>query len=477
MANRKGKVEGEPMVRQTPGGDTKVYARFPGAAHVELRFDPKGAVRRTGEPLTHPASLHTSVQIAESRAIPVWDPSAEQSATQAAPVTPDADTNRIKLDEAELGQIAERVLATMPKANQPTKEDIDAMVNKAAEKISRDEAARAAQQPQRVVEHITDRVVEKRPDNPARLLGGFGTTLAALALVVALNRGTVPIVNWNTQTNGDNQNPTALESATPGTSAAAGQSPDSLASMATSAEQIKAGSVTFIGIPQSVDSSTVDTAKGAFKNTIGLGTEMAFAEPGGLLVGPDFGFSGKGNPLGDNPKGWVAMYDSKGNIQPISPVTQEVLHYEGPAYQNVPEGGWMIMSTAQAHVKINNYEVDLPYVADNNYLFVVRGMYGDMQQNTDKNSTAVITNYAPGHALVMNLESGTQANIGFLSQGQLAQMAETSHSGGTNLGDGGASRLTLVIFDENTGAMAVLQQDETRNQNGSKNWVLVSKNW
>jgi hypothetical protein len=204
---------------------------------------------------------------------------------------------------------------------------------------------------------------------------------------------------------------------------------------------------------------------------------MAFAEPGGLLVGPDFGFSGKGNPLGDNPKGWVAMYDSKGNIQPISPVTQEVLHYEGPAYQNVPEGGWMIMSTAQAHVKINNYEVDLPYVADNNYLFVVRGMYGDMQQNTDKNSTAVITNYAPGHALVMNLESGTQANIGFLSQGQLAQMAETSHSGGTNLGDGGASRLTLVIFDENTGAMAVLQQDETRNQNGSKNWVLVSKNW
>jgi hypothetical protein len=351
------------------------------------------------------------------------------------------------------------------------------MVNNAAEKISRDEAVRATQQPQQVVEHITDRVVEKRLDNPARLLGGFGTTLAALALIVALNKGTVPIVNWNAQANGDNQNPTALESATPGTSAAAGQSPDSLASMTTSAEQIKAGSVTFIGIPQSVDVSTVDTAKGAFKNTIGLGTEMAFAEPGGLLVGPDFGFTSKGNPLGDNPKGWVAMYDSKGNIQPISPVTQEVLHYEGPAYQNVPEGGWIIMSTAQAHVKINNYEVDLPYVANNNYLFVVRGMYGDMQQNTDKNSTAVITNYAPGHALVMNLESGTQANIGFLSQGQLTQMAETSHSGGTNLGDGGASRLTLVIFDENTGAMAVLQQDEARNQDGSKNWVLVSKNW
>jgi hypothetical protein len=237
------------------------------------------------------------------------------------------------------------------------------------------------------------------------------------------------------------------------------------------------GTVSFTGIPTSVDLSRVDVAKGVFKNTIGQGTEMAYAEPGGLLVGPDFGFAGKGNPMGDNPQGWVAMYNSKGEIQPISPVTQEVLHYEGPATQSVPEGGWMIMSTAQANVKVGNYEIDLPNIQDNNYFFVVRGLYGDMKQDTDRNTDAVITNYKPGHALVMNLQSGTETNIGFLSQGQLAQMAETSHSGGSNLGDGGASKLTLVILDLNTGAISIAEQDQARGQDGSKDWVSVYKNW
>src|SRR6266581_3540739 len=42
------------------------------------------------------------------------------------------------------------------------------------------------------------------------------------------------------------------------------------------------------GVPAHVDANTVDVAKGIFKNTIGNGTEGWLAEPGKLLVGPDF---------------------------------------------------------------------------------------------------------------------------------------------------------------------------------------------
>lgn len=323
----------------------------------------------------------------------------------------------------------------------------------------------------------------RRAGHQQRGIGGSLTrvALAGAILVAGVEGGMLYSNSQKPSTEGTGAAASASP-ATPRSSDAAGSanpgaSLDAGASASPDVMKVEAGLVVFTGIPAQVDSGRVDTAKGVFKNTIGKGTEMAFAEPGGLLVGPDFGFTGKGNPMGNNPKGWVAMYNSEGNIQPISPVSQEVLHYEGPAYQNVPEGGWMIMSTGQAHVKIGNYEVDLPFVENNNYLLVVRGKYGDQKQNTDNNSTAEITNYKPGHALVMSLESGQKANIGFLSQGQLSQMAETSHSGGTNLGDGGASKLTLVILDVNTGAEAVLQQNQGRNQDGSKNWVSVNKNW
>jgi hypothetical protein len=77
----------------------------------------------------------------------------------------------------------------------------------------------------------------------------------------------------------------------------------------------------------------------------------------------------------------------------------------------------------------------------------------------------------------MNLQSGTETNVGFLSQGQLAQMAETSHNGGSNLGDGGASKLTLVMLDLNTGAFSIVEQDQARGQDGSKDWVSLFQNW
>jgi hypothetical protein len=227
------------------------------------------------------------------------------------------------------------------------------------------------------------------------------------------------------------------------------------------------------GIPDYTEH--VDVAKGVFKNTIGQGTQAFLAEPGGLLVGPDFDYTGKNNPFGVNKKGWDAMYKSDGNIQTINPVTQEVMH-NADFTGMIPEGGWMIVSTATTHVKMGDVEFTLPEITDNNYLLYVRGLYGDMKQNTDRNTDAVFTNYHPGHALYMMLEAADKSNVGFLSEGQFKQMAETSHTGGTNLGDGGASRLTVVYVDLNTKAAGVWTQTAGRNQDTSK-VQLVYKNY
>ncbi len=241
---------------------------------------------------------------------------------------------------------------------------------------------------------------------------------------------------------------------------------------------VSVGSVTFFGTPENVDPKNVDKSDHApFSHKIGLGSEMILGEPGGLLVGPDFGYTGRDNPFGANPEGWRTMYESGGSIRPFSPVSQEVLRYDGPAYQNLPEGGFMFASAGQMDVEIGDIKISLPQQENNNYFLIVRGRYGDNEQNTDRNGTAKITNYIPGHALVEMYESRNETNTAFVSEGQFIQMAETSHSGGTNLGDGGASKLTAVFVDTNTGAYTILQQELGRNKDASKNWKLVGSNW
>lgn len=115
---------------------------------------------------------------------------------------------------------------------------------------------------------------------------------------------------------------------------------------------IERDGVRISGVPDRIDSRNVDVAKGAFKNTLGLDTEAFIAEPGGLLVGPDFGSKSAKNPSGENPAGWDAMYDAGGSIKPFSPVSQEILRYAGPAFQNLPEGGFVFASAGQMTARV-----------------------------------------------------------------------------------------------------------------------------
>lgn len=251
-------------------------------------------------------------------------------------------------------------------------------------------------------------------------------------------------------------------------------------------EVFKESSVKLSGFPESVDPTRVDTAKGNFKNTLGLGSQMALAEPGGLLVGPDF--DSKSNPYGDNPGGWQTMYDSGGSIRPFSPVSQEVMHNEEPFYQNLPEGGWNFFSLGQGtfelgasddegKFKAGDFKIELPHRDGHNYFLIIRGMFNDGEQDSDRNGTVRVTDYVPGHALAMMYEARNESNTAFISEGQFLQMAATSHNGGTNTGAEGASGLTAVMIDANTGAYAVMEQTKGRGQNAATGWKAVTSNW
>ena len=240
--------------------------------------------------------------------------------------------------------------------------------------------------------------------------------------------------------------------------------------------KVVAGKITLTNVPEKVDNSIVDIAKGEFKNKTGVAPHI-FADPGGLLVGPDFG--------GDNTEGWKTMYESRGSIQVISPVNQEVIRWPGTAYQNLPEGGFVFFSGGKMTVELREIAIEMPDKGPgHNYFFVARGLYPDGKQDIDRNIQVKITDYIPGHIEITEYQSRDKTNLAFISEEQFLQKAVTSHSSGTNCGAEGCSDLTLVALDVNTGALEVYDHNQKEAESlekaiaeAGKNWQLVYSNY
>jgi len=241
--------------------------------------------------------------------------------------------------------------------------------------------------------------------------------------------------------------------------------------------KVAAGEITLINVPQEVNKNIVDIAKGEFENKTDVAPHI-FAEPGGLLIGPDFGYTGNQNPWGDNPNGWETMYQSEGSIQPISPVSQEVIRWPGEAYQNLPEGGFVFFSGGKMTVELGEIAIEMPDKGPgHNYLFVARGLYADGQQDIDRNVQVKITDYIPGHTEVTEYQSRDKTNLAFISEKQFLQRVATSHSNGTNCGAEGCSNLTLVALDTNTGALEIYNHNQKETESLEKATAEAEKNW
>lgn len=222
------------------------------------------------------------------------------------------------------------------------------------------------------------------------------------------------------------------------------------------------------GVPEQVSSSNLDIAKGVFSNETGLGTESFIAEPGTLLVGPDYLFDEEGITLGEIDQ---KLNEAEGHVEYFSPVNQEVFENLAPSFSNLPEGGYMFASGAQMNVEFNGITVNLPAQEGHNYFLIVRGLHADGKQDSDLNNTAEFNNYVPGHIEVERYPAGNAGHTGgFISEGQFYQKVEASHAGQTNCGAEGCSQLTSVFVDANTGAYTMLQET-----NGSA-WEQLATN-
>lgn len=204
----------------------------------------------------------------------------------------------------------------------------------------------------------------------------------------------------------------------------------------TSAAGSSAASVT--GAP--AVATNYEVASGVFACTLQTQLCSFFAEPGKLLVGPEFE---------------QAKIDSAdGAIERFSPANQYVLRGvqdEG----NCPEGGFCHFSLGGGTIAFEGKEpvIVLPFQRGVNYLVYVRGMYADASQDTDLNTTATVIGFKAGHALFSRYPG--EPNGGFISQGQLEQTVELAHSDATNCGSKGCSSVYVVVLDLNTGAWAI----------------------
>lgn len=279
-------------------------------------------------------------------------------------------------------------------------------------------------------------------------------------------------------------NPTATPTPTPTPELTASPSPTPGASFEVpsardifEACRVEGTNIEWTGVADEVDLSTVDMANHEpFESTLGRGFNAFFAEPGGLLVGPDFGSRSNENPWGRNPEGWNTMYESGGSIRPFSSVSQEVLRMGCPAFQNLPEGGFVLASAGEMTVEIGDARFVMPHMENNNYFFVVRGAYGDNAQNTDLNKTMFFTDFVPGHTLVNMYEARDETNTAFISEGQFLQMVDTAQNGGTNCGDGGCSIQTVVGYDVNTGYTFVARRSGGQDSNPANGWEVLAEN-
>lgn len=212
-----------------------------------------------------------------------------------------------------------------------------------------------------------------------------------------------------------------------------------------------------VGIPAHVDPASVDKADHKpFSHTIGLGLEQTFGEPGKLLVGPEV-------PQSEIDRG-------NGAIERFNPTNQIVLSADAPTGVNVPEGGFTLFSLGVGAFQVGDYYFELWGEPGNNYLLAIRGHYADGKQDSDLNSTAMVTSFVPGHAIAMIYPG--QPNGGFISEGQLLQMVKTAHTGGTNCGAEGCSSVTVVTLDLNTGAFSAAKQVGVDGP-----WSPITSNW
>lgn len=119
---------------------------------------------------------------------------------------------------------------------------------------------------------------------------------------------------------------------------------------------------------------------------------------------------------------------------------------EDPWYANVPEGAFTYFSLGQGKITVDGYTIDLPYQKSHNYLVAIRGRIDDGIVDTDRNLTAEVTDFVPGHAIWAYMPTGAYISKDWFMQ----QLVASTTTNFTNCGALGCSRVTVVLLDVDT---------------------------
>src|SRR4030042_2198818 len=214
------------------------------------------------------------------------------------------------------------------------------------------------------------------------------------------------------------------------------------------------------GLPANPDPATVlvalcpDSYGNCFQNKIGLGSQSWLAEPGTILVGPEF------------PQ---ATIDSAGGaIERINPINQKLIDHAGEMF-HLNEDRIDFCSFGSAELEFNGVVVNLEYIEGHNWFLIIRGLFPDIQQDSDRNHTILFHDVVGSHAQCMSYPGN---GGGFMSEGNFDQVVALSHQNAGNCGAEGCSGLDVLFIDMNTGAFTIIHQD-----NLNQPWKLVSSNW
>lgn len=208
------------------------------------------------------------------------------------------------------------------------------------------------------------------------------------------------------------------------------------------------------GLPTSVDANNVLVATGIFKNTLGNGSQSWVAEPGTKLVGPDY--------PADKAK------SEGGSTEYISPINQKLIDHPGEDF-HVNEDRLTFCSFGSADLEVNGVRMKFDYRPGHDWFLVIRGLFPDGMQDSDRNHTIVFHDVVGAHAQCMSYPGN---GGGFISEGNFEQVSAKSHTNHMNCGAEGCSGLTAVFVDLNTGAYSIMTQS-----NLEKPWLPVASNW
>lgn len=207
------------------------------------------------------------------------------------------------------------------------------------------------------------------------------------------------------------------------------------------------------GAVDDVDLSNLLTVEDdeTFTNETRYGTEMIFAEPGMLLVGPEF------------PQELIDA--SGGAIARVDPSNRFPMDNEDSTRLGCGEGRIVQISGNVMTLQIEDVRIELGGAPGINWHAFIRCRFSDGEQDTDAGGEIIATDYIPNRNLVSIYPVGA-----FLSLDALGQMLDIA-TGEFSCGSEGCGWQYFFMYDTNTQAYAVARYSV------DTGWESLDSNW